>query len=36
MMMERGVAMAMETPPVEPGDVTIRANVTLVYEIAPQ
>ncbi|MCI0362536.1 MAG: SIMPL domain-containing protein [Phycisphaerales bacterium] len=36
-MMERGMAAAdmMETPPIQPGEITIHANVTLVYEIAP-
>lgn len=36
----RGRAAAMEaaaeTPPINPGDVTVRANVTIVYEIAPE
>jgi len=34
----RGMAMAeaAEMPPINPGDVTVRAAVTVVYEIAPQ
>ena len=34
----RGRAMAMEAgsaPPIAPGEITIRASVSLVYEIAP-
>ena len=32
-----GMAMAESAaPPIAPGDVTVRASVTMVYEIAPQ
>lgn len=35
--MERAVAadVMVASPPIHPGDVTVRANVTVVYEIAP-
>jgi uncharacterized protein YggE len=36
-MMGRAVAMeAVDTPPINPGDITVRATVTIVYEIASQ